>query len=65
VIVWFWDTHRIGAIVAVLLVYLGAGIVLALQAKIRSASMPRPFQATLDELRRDADTLRAGRQVQS
>lgn len=57
-IVVFWDTHRIAAIVGVTLVYvgLGAGAMVKLRNKLRSS--PAPFQATLAEFAKDLELLR-------
>jgi len=56
----FWDTHRIGAAVAVLLAFaataLGCGLALRNEVKSR----PRFLGATRDELARDVSRLRGG-----
>ena len=55
----FWDTHPVGALVGVTLVYLaiGAAAVVVLQ---RSRDT-RPFAATLAELEKDVQSLRGRR----
>lgn len=57
----YWDTHRLTALAVVALVH-GAGalacIALARRA-LRSAG--RPFEASIDELRRDVEQLRTHR----
>jgi len=52
----FWDTHPVGALIGVMLVYaaIGVGAVILLRRRMQSP----PFAATLAELRRDADALR-------
>jgi uncharacterized membrane protein YqjE len=57
VVVLFWDTHRVAAIVAVSAAYLGAGgwAFLRLRDLARSGT---PFAATLAEFERDLDMLR-------
>jgi len=57
VVVAFWDTHRIGAIVALLIVYVAAGGALAFRAHRLRAASPKLFAATIEELRKDADQL--------
>jgi len=56
VVVFFWDTHRIGATAAVLAVYAGIAVIALMRALALVRSMPRP----LDETRR---TLAADREL--
>jgi len=55
----FWDTHPVGALVGVTLVYLAIGAA-ALVVLLRSRDT-RPFAATLAELERDVQSLRGRR----
>lgn len=58
VIAAFWDSYRLTAIAAVAAIHLiaGAGCLLALRRLIRFG--PRPFDATIAELRQDIARLR-------
>ena len=58
VVAWFWDTHRLAAIAAVSLFYLGAAAVLFMQASARMRAAPAPFEATRRELAADRQALR-------
>jgi uncharacterized membrane protein YqjE len=55
----FWDTHPVGALVGVTLVYLAIGAA-ALVVLLRSRDT-RPFAATLAELGKDVQSLRGRR----
>ena len=57
VVLLFWDTHRVAAMVGVTIVHfaIGIGAFLKLQAAGRDA--PSPFAATLAELERDHEWL--------
>jgi len=57
VIVLFWDTHRLGAIAAVALAHLAAGLILLAKAKAIGRDAPSPFAATVDELKKDKELL--------
>ena len=59
IVVLFWETYPVAAIVCVMLVYvaIGAGALLVLRRRTRG----RPFEATLAELEKDAAWFR-GRQ---
>ena len=57
VIVAFWDTHRIAAIVALLIAYLVAVTALAFRVHRLLEASPKLFGATIEELRKDADQL--------
>lgn len=58
VVALFWDTHRLAAIGAVTLLYLGisAAALTSLRAKVRSS--PPPFEATMREFAGDRQSLR-------
>lgn len=58
VVVLFWDTWRVGAIVTVTVAYLAIGTwaLLRLRAALREG--PAPFSATLAEFRHDLEMLR-------
>jgi uncharacterized membrane protein YqjE len=58
VIVWFWDTHRLGAAVAVTLVFVALAAVAAWTVRARLHEKPRLLDATRTELRRDVVALR-------
>jgi uncharacterized membrane protein YqjE len=58
-VVVFWDTHRIGAIAAVTLLYLGVGAGALLRLRAKSRSSPPPFEATLAEFAKDLEMLRS------
>jgi len=53
VVVMFWDDQRLLAIGGLALLYLAASALLLLAAKNRGAAAPRPFAATLGELKKD------------
>jgi len=53
VVVYFWDTYRIGALVAVTLFYLVVAIVAIWRFSVHRRTDPAPFAATLAELERD------------
>lgn len=57
-IVYFWDAHRIGAALAVTLVFVGVAAVAAWVARARLHEKPRLLDATRTELRRDVTALR-------
>lgn len=54
----FWDTHRLAAIAAVAALHLTAGIGCLLWLRRLVRSGPRPFDATIAELRQDIARLR-------
>ena len=54
-----WETHPLGALVGVMLVYLAIGAGALVMLKRRGES--RPFAATLAELERDVQSLRGRR----
>lgn len=53
VVILFWDDHRLLAIGGLAVLYLAASMLLLLAAKSRGAASPRPFEATLSELKKD------------
>jgi uncharacterized membrane protein YqjE len=53
VIVCFWDSYRIGALVGVTLFYLVVGLAAIWRFNVRRRTDPAPFAATLAELERD------------
>jgi uncharacterized membrane protein YqjE len=57
VVVLFWDTHRIAALVAVTLGYAAIGAVAWWRLNVEARSAPAPFEATRTELDRDAQWL--------
>lgn len=61
VAVTFWDTHRIGAIAAMAVLYLGCAAAAFIRLRVRAAASPVPFAATLCELGQDLAPLRAAR----
>ena len=60
-IVYFWDTHRLGASVGVTLVFLLVAAVAGWIARERLHEKPRVLDATRTELRRDVTVLRSER----
>lgn len=58
IIVWFWDTHRIGAALGVTAAFLLMAVVAAWLARERLHAKPRLLDATRSELRRDVEALR-------
>ncbi|HTR57424.1 MAG TPA: phage holin family protein [Casimicrobiaceae bacterium] len=55
----FWDTHPVGALVGVTLVYLAIGA--AALVVLQRGRETRPFAATLAELEKDVQSLRGRR----
>lgn len=55
VIVIFWDTHRLEAIGAITVLYLGIAVALALLAKGEAGRAARPFASTLAEFKKDRE----------
>src|ERR1700741_3512764 len=55
----FWDTHPVGALVGVTLVYLAIGA--AALVVLQRSRETRPFAATLAELEKDVQSLRGRR----
>ena len=58
VIAAFWDRHRLAAIAVVAGAHLAAGIACLLGARRLIRSGPRPFEASIAELRQDIARLR-------
>lgn len=61
VVILFWDTHRIAAVLGVAAVFAGAAAVIGLKVKSGFASEPALLSATLGELRKDAEFLQSER----
>jgi uncharacterized membrane protein YqjE len=61
VIILFWDTHRIAAVLGMAAVFAGAAVVIGLKVKGGFASQPPLLSATLGELRKDIEFLQAER----
>jgi uncharacterized membrane protein YqjE len=61
VIIHFWDTHRMGAALAVTFVFLAVAAIAAWVARDKLHEKPRLLDATRTELRRDVDVLRSDR----
>jgi uncharacterized membrane protein YqjE len=57
VVVIFWDDHRLLAIGGLAVLYVGTSAILIGLAKRRAEASPRPFEATLAELKKDRDGL--------
>jgi uncharacterized membrane protein YqjE len=53
IVVLFWETHRLAAILVVSLALLGVGAALLLKAKSMGRELGTPFAATLAELEKD------------
>ena len=53
----FWDDHRLLAIGGLAAFYLVVSALLLLAARNRGAATPRPFAATLGELKKDHEDL--------
>jgi uncharacterized membrane protein YqjE len=54
----FWDTHRLAAVVGMCLFYAGAAAACVLLHRRRSRRLAPPFAASTAVLRQDQDTLR-------
>lgn len=57
----FWETHRIEAVAAMVVVYAIIALALALRLKRQLRDWPAPFAATMAELRLDAEAMRGSR----
>jgi uncharacterized membrane protein YqjE len=57
-IVYFWDTHRLGAAVGVTLAFLLLAVVAGWVSRERLREKPRLLDATRSELRHDVEVLR-------
>jgi uncharacterized membrane protein YqjE len=57
-IIWFWDTYRMGAAVGVTLLFAAVAAVAAAVVRRRMRDKPRLLDATRSELRRDLVALR-------
>jgi uncharacterized membrane protein YqjE len=63
VVVAFWETHRMAAILGVTVIYGGVGFGALLRLRASQAAAPSPFEATLAELRKDIEALRGEEKV--
>jgi uncharacterized membrane protein YqjE len=61
VVILFWDTYRIAAVLATAAAFALAAAVIGLKVRNGFASAPAPLSATLGELRKDIEFLRAER----
>jgi uncharacterized membrane protein YqjE len=59
IVVLFWDTHRLGAIGVLFLLFLLGGCAVAWYARKQARARPRLFSATLRELAKDREHLTA------
>ena len=57
VLVLFWDTHRLAAVAAMTVLYLGIAAGAFARMRYLSATAPPPFEATLREFAADRDLL--------
>ena len=55
----FWEEHRIAAIAAMLVLYLGCGAAALRRFIVEAEASPAPFAATLGELEQDFASVRA------
>jgi uncharacterized membrane protein YqjE len=53
VVAYFWDTHRLGAIVGLTLFYIVVAVAAMWRASAIRRDAPAPFAATLAELEKD------------
>lgn len=58
VIILFWDTHRIAAVLGTAAVFALAAVVIAMKVRAGFAAQPGPLSATLGELKKDIDFLK-------
>lgn len=56
----FWDTHRLAASLAVVVLFVAIAVVALLMMRHKLRTRPPLLDATLSELARDRDELRAG-----
>ncbi|OGA95390.1 MAG: hypothetical protein A3G27_12820 [Betaproteobacteria bacterium RIFCSPLOWO2_12_FULL_66_14] len=59
VVVAFWDDNRLLALGSLTVLYFALGAAAVLVLRARSKSRPRPFAATLEEIDKDRERLRA------
>lgn len=57
VVVLFWDTHRVAAILVLAGLYAGGGLLAVLSLKARARARSRLFAGSLAELRKDHEAL--------
>lgn len=58
VVVVFWDLHRVGVLLTLILVFAGCGVLLGLRIRERYRHKPHLLGYTLVELARDIDALK-------
>jgi uncharacterized membrane protein YqjE len=61
VIILFWDSYRIAAVLGMAAVFAGAAVVIGMKVKSGFASQPPLLSATLGELRKDIEFLKSER----
>jgi uncharacterized membrane protein YqjE len=62
ILVWFWDTHRLGALLGMTGFYTAAAVACLLRLKAHLAARPPMFEATMAELKADIEALNRARQ---
>ncbi|MFN0160478.1 MAG: phage holin family protein [Burkholderiales bacterium] len=62
VLAWFWDSHRVAAILALIVIYAIAGLVCIVRLKMQLAARRPLFEATMTELKSDLEALARARQ---
>lgn len=60
IVVLWWDTARIAVVCSLATVYVGALVVTVIAFRRYLKRQPKPFAATLSELREDRECIRAG-----
>ncbi len=55
VVMLFWDTYRLQAVVAMALLFAGAGALIARKVKLAMANKPRLLEHSIAELNKDLD----------
>ena len=58
VVVLFWDSHRIQAVLGMALLFGGAGVLIGMRVRASFAAKPRLLGATLCELNKDVNYVR-------
>ncbi len=59
-VVLFWDTARVAALLSLTGLYALAGVLLAMRVRRLRAAQPKPFAATIAELEHDRACIRTG-----
>ncbi|MCR6654283.1 MAG: phage holin family protein [Opitutus sp.] len=60
IVVLFWDTARVAALLSLTGLYAVAAVVLAVRFRRFRAAQPKPFEATIAELKQDRTCIRNG-----